>query len=325
MRDGAIAHAAVCANRETQVLESRLQRHVPPGLRVTYHEDPMPRGAAGAVRDAALATDADVFVVADGTAIPNVDLADLLAAHQACGAAVTVVSHCEPGRDGKSEMQVPSGIYVFNRSVLELVPERGFYDIKENLIPQLHRAGQRVSAFRADGPCPRVLDASSYRAVNEWMIEHLVTTRNVPEGYVLSNGCLFHRDAIIARDATFVGPVLVGPGACISSGAVIVGPTSIGCDVTVGSDALVSRSAVWRRCVINQQAVADRCIVADDTVLAGGTQAFGEVKVTQARPANTVDREASRVFGDTSPADLFRRMSRAVLDSAVWSRSPAAQ
>src|SRR5829696_5836187 len=61
LRDAGIPHAAVCANRETQMLESRLHRHVPHGLRVTYHEDAMPRGAAGAVRDAALTTDASAF------------------------------------------------------------------------------------------------------------------------------------------------------------------------------------------------------------------------------------------------------------------------
>src|SRR6185503_12440294 len=135
----------------------------------------------------------------------------------------------------------------------ELVPEKGFYDIKENLIPQLHRAGERVSAYTAETQSPRALDATSYRAVNEWMVEQLVTTRTVPEGYVLSGTCLFHRDAVIARDATFVGPVMVGPGARISSRAVIVGPTSIGRDATIGPDVLVSRSAVWRRSVLQEQ------------------------------------------------------------------------
>src|ERR1700733_10668667 len=86
LRDCGIRHAIVCANRETQALESKLRRHVPEGLNVSYQEDPMPRGAAGAVRDAAAASDADTFVVAEGTAIPNVDLRELLTAHRASGA-----------------------------------------------------------------------------------------------------------------------------------------------------------------------------------------------------------------------------------------------
>jgi len=326
LREGGLTRAAVCANRETQVLERRLHRHVPQGLTVTYHEDAMPRGAAGAVRDAALATDAEIFVVVDGTLIPTLDFASVLAAHHGWGAAVTVVSHSEPGRHGKPALQIPNGIYVFNRRALELVPEKGFYDIKENLIPQLHRAGQRVSAYTAETQSPRALDATNYRAVNEWMVEQLVTTRTVPEGYVLSGTCLFHRDAVIARDATFVGPVMVGPGARISSRAVIVGPTSIGRDATIGPDVLVSRSAVWRRSVLQEQTVADRCIVADDTVISGGTHAFRQVVTTSPRPASfagEAPREVSREIRVSGSVEFLRRMSRAVLGNAAWSRSAA--
>jgi mannose-1-phosphate guanylyltransferase len=325
LRDGGIEHATVCANRETQMLERRLYRHVPAGLRVSYKEDPMPRGAAGAVRDAADASDADVFVVADGTAIPNVDINDLLAAHQASGAIATVVSHTESSRNGKSTLQVPSGIYIFDRRAIERIPERGFYDIKENLIPLLHRSGERVSVFAAEHACPRVLDAPSYRAVNEWMIEHLVATRTIPEGYVLSGTCLIHRDAIVARDTTFVGPVIIGPGARIAPTAVIVGPTSIARNVVVGPDVLISRSAVWRRSVLHEQAVADSCILADDTVVPGGTQAFREVVLTPSRRSPQRVHAASREFGEGGSLEFLRRVSRAVLGTATWSRSPAAQ
>ena len=51
-REG-ISDVAVCGTRETRLLEARLARHVPYGMTVSYHEDPMPRGAAGSARDAA--------------------------------------------------------------------------------------------------------------------------------------------------------------------------------------------------------------------------------------------------------------------------------
>ena len=76
-----IRDVAVCGNRESRLLQSRLAPHVPPGMIVSYHEDRMPRGAAGSARDAALATDAHTFVVADGTSIPDVDLSDVLLKH----------------------------------------------------------------------------------------------------------------------------------------------------------------------------------------------------------------------------------------------------
>ena len=324
LRDGGVRDAAVCANRETQVLESRLHRHVPHGLRVSYLEDTMPRGAAGAIRDAANTSNAKTFVVTDGTAIPTADLTDLLAFHHGSGASVTVVSHVETRHHGGASLQVPSGIYVFNREALDAVPQRGFCDIKENLIPQLHRSNQTVSAFTVDHQSPRVLDASSYRAVNEWMVDHLIATRTVPEGYVLSGSCLMHREAVVARDATFVGPVLVGPGAQIGSGAVIVGPTSIGRDVTIGRDVLVSRSAVWRRSVLQDHVVADRCILADGSIVGPRTRVFGEV-MTMSRGELEMVRESGGAVREGASLELLRRMSRAVFGNLAWSRYPAAQ
>jgi NDP-sugar pyrophosphorylase family protein len=322
LRDGGIQAVGVCANRETRALESQLPRHVPPGMTLSYHRDRMPRGAAGSLRDAVAASEADTFVVADGTAIPTAEIRDLLMAHHASGAAVTVVVHSEPGRNGNPCVQVPSGMYVFNRQALDLVPDRGFYDIKEHLIPRLYRSGERVIAYPAGSVSPRVLDASSYLAVNEWMVEHLATTGAPPEGYVRSGSCLFHSNAVIDDDTMFVGPVLVGSGARVMSGAVIVGPTSIGCDATVGRGVLVSRSAIWRRCVLGDQSVADRCILADDAVVDPHTQAFRAVRVgISCREPQTIG-EALPEARETRSLELIRRMGRMLAD-ATWSRSPS--
>ena len=179
--------------------------------------------------------------------------------------------------------------------------------------------------YKAEDPSPRALDATSYRAVNEWMVEHLVANRTVPEGYVLSGTTLIHREAVVARDVTFVGPVMVGPGARIASGAVIVGPTTIGRDVVIGAGVLLSRSAVWRRCVVGEQSVADGCIIADDTVVSAGTQTYREVKTPPARPAAYAAQRQARSAREAGSVDLLRRMGRAVLGSTMWSRSPAAQ
>jgi mannose-1-phosphate guanylyltransferase len=322
LHEGGIQNVSVCANRETQALQPTLQRHLPKGMTLSYHEDPMPRGAAGALRDAAAASQADTFVVADGTAIPNVDLENLLMAHRASGAGVTLVVYSEPGRNGS--VQVPNGIYVFNREALDLVPERGFFDIKENLIPQLYRSGTRVIAYSTENASPRVLDASSYLAVNEWMVEQLVTTGDRPEGYVKSGNCLFHSDALVADDAVFVGPVLVGAGARVMSGAVIVGPTSIGREAVVGRGVLVSRSAIWRRSVVGDHAVVDRCVLADDTVVDSHIQAFRTVMGVDVRRAPALSRDLQLEPPEPVSFELFRKVGR-VLSGAAWSRSPAVQ
>lgn len=294
LHDAAIRDVAVCANRETRALQATLERHVPAGMRVSYLEDPMPRGAAGCLRDAAWAAGGDTFVVADGTAIPHVDLCDLLSSHRFSGAVATVVVDCEPGHNGTPGLQAPAGIYVFDRRALDIVPPHGFYDIKESLIPQLYRFREHVVTYRTSGTIPRVLGASTYLAVNEWMVEQLVTTGKPLEGYSRSGSRLVHSHSFIADDAVLVGSVLVGPDARIMSGAVIVGPTSMGPEATVERGAVVIRSAVWRRSFVSQQAIADRCILADDTFVEPHAHAFRCVMVANSRRERHDVRVASR-------------------------------
>jgi NDP-sugar pyrophosphorylase family protein len=273
-----------------------------------------------------LATEADTFVVAEGTSIPNVNLASLLEEHHARGACVTVVVNSEARRNGNSAIQVPSGIYVFARRALEQVPARGFCDIKEKLIPQLYASGERIVAHETASATPRVLDAATYMAVNEWMVDALVHGGAEHDGYIRMPNGLVSRDAFVAQDATLVGPVLIGQGAQVLSGAVVVGPTSIGSDAIIECGALVSRCAVWRRSVISENATTDRCIVADDAVVEPGMQAFRDVVIADTRRETKPELPAQRPFAATrdSSLEVGAKLARLVFGTG-WSRSPAAQ
>jgi mannose-1-phosphate guanylyltransferase len=323
-REG-IGDVAVCGNRETRLLRTRLERHVPRGLSVSYQEDPMPRGAAGSARDAAVKSNADTFVVADATLVPNVNLHELLAKHNASGACVTVVVHSESGHNGHGARRAPSGIYVFSRRAFDSVPPRGFFDIKEELIPRLYAAGERVIAFDAAEETPRVLDSSTYMAVNEWMVEHLVKDGEARDGYVRVADALLHREAFVADDAAIIGPVLIGPGARILSKAVVIGPTSVGREAIIESGSVVSRSAIWRRSTICEGATADRCVVADDAIVETGRHTFQSVVTPEREFEPDIDSvEAQDFLGSKEQVvGVGARLGRLVF-GASW-RSAAAQ
>jgi NDP-sugar pyrophosphorylase family protein len=285
--EGGIREVAVCANRETRTVGEGLWHHIPDGLQLTLREDEdhVPRGPAGCVRDAAAGYEGPVVVV-DGTTIPLADLRELLASHQLSGAALTVVVRPEPGGGRRHE---PCGIYVFERRALDYVPSRGYCDIKESLIPRLHRAGERTLAHPIREASPRALDGPSYLALNEWMVERLAAGPP-PEGYVQRSGLLAHQSARIASDTVLLGPLLVGPGAQLMPGATLVGPASIGARSIVKARALVSRTAVWSDCVVGEGAVADRSIVADRSVIAPRTRVTGCVPSPARKPASARSR-----------------------------------
>ena len=296
IRDGGILETTVCGNSDTTSLRRSLGNGESLNVSLAYSEDLMPRGPAGCARDAALNSRAETFLVVDGTILPRIDLAALLAAHTLSKATVTIVVAGANGADGQSEdVQEPAGIYVFSRAVLEKVPATGYQDIKEALIPNLYRRGQRIATHLVPGnPTLRVTDAASYRALNMWAVQQLAQDAAVPEGYVSVGEAWIDPSARVAPTARFVGPALVGPKCVIEAGAMIVGPATIGEECTIGPGAVVSRSAVWDRCRIGAGALLDHCILTDEAIVEPEVVTRSRVRTPPHRSTRTLlDRLAS--------------------------------
>jgi mannose-1-phosphate guanylyltransferase len=304
-RDGGIPRVTLCANSASRAVRSILGGGSRLTMSIEYHEDWTPRGAAGCVRDAASRSDADTLVIADGTAIPAVNIGLLLDDHRSAGAAVTIVVHHDrQARVGERPLN-PGGIYVFDRRVLDYIAETGFQDIKETLIPKLYKAGERIVAHAGLGICPRVLNAETYLAVNHWMVEQVADDPTPLEhwgAYVETGELLAHPTAWVAPGAHFVGPVLLGPAVRVAAGATIVGPTSLGPACQVGEGALVSRTVAWNRCRIGEGAVVDGSVLTDDSVVGPRTRLFHAFKVKGAqdrRLLRDVGGERGLVGSDT--------------------------
>jgi NDP-sugar pyrophosphorylase family protein len=266
LKEGGIRRTTICVNGTTRVMEAALGGGQDLGMELSYFHDDTPRGAAGCVRDAGTRLGAETLVITGATAIPTIDFGDLVAWHRRSGAAVTAVVHREPSTAALS----PGGVYVFERRVLEQVAITGYQDIKENLIPKLRRAGERVVAYETGGFCPQVLNASTYLAVNQWMLQRLAQ-----EG---RGGALLHPTARVEKGAILVGPVQLGARALVRSGATIVGPTSIGADSVVGPGGVVARSALWAGCIVGEDAMVHGSVLGDGAVIPPGTRLFNVVR-----------------------------------------------
>jgi NDP-sugar pyrophosphorylase family protein len=270
LEQAGVTAVTVCANSASRAVRAEIEARIDPGTKLDFSEDWMPRGAAGCVRDAAAATDAQTFVVVDATTIPNLDLSALVASHRAQGAALTVAVHPEAAGSA-SPFLSPTGVYVFDRSTLQHIAEHGFQDIKEALIPRLHAAGQPIAFHECTGRCPRILDAESYLDVNRWMISRLNAADSSAEiarkGYELREGAFIHASARVSPSARLVGPLVVGPGATVEDLATLVGPGSLGRDSVVASGAVVCRSVVWADSRLGRDSLVDGCLVAEGVVV----------------------------------------------------------
>lgn len=276
LEEAGVRDVTICANPATSGPIERFVESAFPNLRTTLSIDASPRGPAGCVKDAVADHPAQTYVVVDGAVVPTVPLLPLLDSHLAADAAMTVVAHDDHGRGGLPRLRVPSGTYVCDDRALQQVPARGFFDIKENLIPRLYSLGEHVAAELVPGACPRVLNSATYLAVNHWLLDSL-SGGEAPPGYVSLGDVMAHTSARIGVDAIITGPVLVGPEATIVSGATVVGPAVVGPRSLLERETLVSRSVLWERCVVARGAFVDRCVLADDSLVQPASRLIGAV------------------------------------------------
>jgi mannose-1-phosphate guanylyltransferase len=288
MAGSGLREATICANTAARAIRAKFDGSAF-GLRLDYLEDWNPRGAAGCVRDAGLKTEADTFVVADGTAVPVVDLAELLDGHRSSRAAITVVV----GADAAGRLR-PSGVYVFDRRTFTHIQEDGFQDIKEKLIPRLYEAGEPVSTHMAEAFAPRVVNADTYLALNHWVVERISRYRDTPDGFRNLGETVLHDSAAVDSTARLLGPVLLGPRVTVQAGATLVGPVTIGPGSTVGEDAVVSRSVIWSECVVAERSFVDRSMLVDRGVVAPGEAVISTLKT---RGGRGEERRARRSAG----------------------------
>jgi NDP-sugar pyrophosphorylase family protein len=308
LADSGVEDVVVCVNRASRGARGPIVESGQTS-RLDFYEDAEPRGPAGCARDAALGTTADLFVVAEGTSIPTVPLADLLDAHRTTGGIATVVVQQEQPGEGNPCLTRPGGLYVFERRALEQVPAKGFQDIKENLIPRLYRAGEHVSAHVVGARGVRVLNTGTYLEANHYAVLRLLRRPPAAGGYGRAGDALVHRTATVAPDARLVGPVLIGPGCRVSSAATLIGPVVLGEACAVEAEAVVSRTVAWNRCTVGVKAVVDECVLADHVTVEPRARLSGAVRRPRLRAAE---------LGGAVPASGMQR----VTSSAPWLRRP---
>lgn len=269
-----IERACVCGNSQTEDIRRGLESDGHVESKLSFYADYMPRGPAGCVKDASrLLGQGDVIVV-DGTIIPQIDLHDLMAAHADSKADLTVVVHqmMDPSGLPVSDA-IPVGVYVISEATVAMIADQGYQDIKEELIPELYKRGQRVRAYVEDAPSPRVIGDASYLAVNDWMVQQIEGTgaRADKQGHSWrSEVGWYDSSATIHPTAKIIGPVMIGRDVRVGANAVVVGPTSIGSNCVIGDGSVVCRSSLWDTVSIGEECLVDRSVLTSRCQLVAG-------------------------------------------------------
>jgi mannose-1-phosphate guanylyltransferase len=261
------------------------------GVRLTFVEEPEPRGTAGALKFAEELLE-DRFLMLNGDVLTDVDLGAQLRQHEATGAVGTlglvpvedpsayglvlmddehrVTGFLEkPGPDQLRDVDhylISAGIYALERSVLDLIPPDRAVSIEREVWPRL--VGEGLYGFAAEdaywldiGTPDRYLDG----------------TRDILAGHVetaVSERLDAHRQDVAGHvdpAARVTGPVIVEAGAAVAAGARVVGPAVLGEGVQLAEHAVVERSVVLAGCRIGPAAHVRRAILAPGVRIGANT------------------------------------------------------
>ncbi len=233
------------------------------GLYVEYIKESSPLGSAGGIRSICDRL-ADTVVIVPGDAVFEFDIGAVVEKHKAFSHAATAVltrSDC-PSEYGTVIMRsgivtgfmekaswadtltdlVNTGIYVFRRSLLEMIPDGVPFDFAADFFPMLRRRGVRINGVELDGYWCDIGSPADYYAANM----HFSGGKSI-----FGKNCSIDKDAEIVSGVVFDG---VKIGASRVENAII-------CDgAEIGNGCVIPRGCV----------IGSGCIIEDGAELSAG-------------------------------------------------------
>src|ERR687896_1321804 len=261
------------------------------GIMLRYVEEPRPLGTGGALKYAASLLD-DRFLMLNGDVLTDIDLSAQLAQHERTGAQATlaltpvedpsnyglvrtsdggeVTEFVEkPAPDQIDTRNISAGIYVLERSVLELLEPEQPASIERDVFPRL--VGEGLYAYVGDGYWLDIGTPERY----------LEGTFDILEGTVRTGVADRMGDTYVCiedgtrNDGRVIPSALVERDCSIAPGARIGGRAVLETGVTVGADTTIERSVVLRGSRIGANCRLSGCIVAAGVEIGHNTHIEG--------------------------------------------------
>jgi exosortase len=263
-----IKRATVCSNGDVSMLRRSIAGTN--SMELSFLDEPLPAGSAGCIRDAASGDPNSLLLVLHAGMVLPPSFTELIHLHRKAKADLTIMF--EPCTQSGAANQIAE-IYICEPAVLKCIPQEGYCDIKEGLIPEMVRAGKSVHAATLSKPTGSFRDRTGYLRAIGYYLEN---SRNEAKDFL----GMRHRgqeNIWLADTASFdpsariVGPVIIMDNAVVAEKTIIFGPTVIGPSVTVGKNALIESSVFWNGSRIGQNCRVRDCVVDYETEIPRNT------------------------------------------------------
>ncbi len=286
-----VKHATVCSNGDPEFLQNSIS--CVNSLQLKFLDEPLPVGTAGCIRDAVNGdTDALFLILPAGlTSPPNID--SLIRAHRAGKSCLTVMLEADCENNGPKNQT--SGVYICEPAVLEFIPEQGYCDIKETLIPAMLRQGRTIHVATLPKPVGNFRDRATYLTA---IASYLDNTPKLSADLRVFEKNDFHlvwrgSNVKIEQGARICGPVVIMDGATLSRGALIFGPTIIGRNVSIGRDSVIVNSVLWDSARVDNNCCLEQCVIDYNAVVTANT--IAEQKSISFEPQGILESSISKL------------------------------
>jgi mannose-1-phosphate guanylyltransferase len=261
------------------------------GVRLTYVEEPEPRGTAGALKLAEPMLE-ERFLMLNGDVLTDIDLSAQIAQHEQTGARGTLALVKvpdpsaygmvlldedravrefveKPSSDVAGSALISAGAYVLQREILDLVPADRNVSIEREVWPRL--VGEGLYGYASESYWMDIGTPERY----------LKGTFDIIEGNVRTAVCerMGEGWATIAPDARVDGrvipPAVLERGVQIAEGAHVGSLVVLGAGVSVGADTTIERAVILEGTHVGAGCELRDCIIAPGCRLGAGCKITG--------------------------------------------------
>lgn len=257
-----IEHVILGTSYKPAVFEAEFGDGSALGLQIEYVTEEHPLGTGGGIANVAGKLRNDTAMVFNGDVLSGADLAQLLDFHRSNRADVTlqlvrvgdprafgcvptdeedrVVAFLEKTEDPPTD-QINAGCYVFERNVIDRIPQGREVSVEREVFP----------ALLADGDCKiyGYVDASYWRDMG------------TPEDFVRGSADLVRGIAPSPALRGHRGEQLVHDGAAVSPGALLIGGTVVGRSAEIGPGTRLDGAVIFDGVRVEAGCVIERSII----------------------------------------------------------------
>lgn len=257
-----IEHVILGTSYKPAVFEAEFGDGSALGLQIEYVTEEHPLGTGGGIANVAGKLRNDTAMVFNGDVLSGADLAQLLDFHRSNRADVTlqlvrvgdprafgcvptneedrVVAFLEKTEDPPTD-QINAGCYVFERNVIDRIPQGREISVEREVFP----------ALLADGDCKiyGYVDASYWRDMG------------TPEDFVRGSADLVRGIAPSPALRGHRGEQLVHDGAAVSPGALLIGGTVVGRGAEIGPGTRLDGAVIFDGVRVEAGCVIERSII----------------------------------------------------------------